>query len=245
MPKLILIRDLYNSIISIGMVKNMSNLIEINNFNKIYNTEDNDIIALNNVSLKINKGDFVAIVGTSGSGKSTLMNMIGCLDTPNSGEYLLDGIDILSQNDDKLSEIRNRKIGFIFQGFNLIQSLTAVENVELPLLYRNVSRHTRKDLAKQALTQVGLLDRISHLPSQMSGGQQQRVAIARAIAARPPILLADEPTGNLDKKSSIDIMEILMDLHQEGKTIILITHDMAIAKLAQRIFKMENGSLTE
>lgn len=222
----------------------MSSLIEINNIRKIYSTGDSVVMALDDVSLKIDKGEFVAIVGTSGSGKSTLMNMIGCLDMPTEGDYLLDNVNMADQTDDSLSEIRNRKIGFIFQGFNLVQSLTAIENVELPLLYRKVPRSTRRDLASDALCKVGLSERLHHLPSQMSGGQQQRVAIARAIAARPPILLADEPTGNLDKKSGIDVMDILLDLHNEGKTVILITHDMAVAKLAQRVVYMENGKLS-
>lgn len=222
----------------------MSSLIEINNIRKIYSTGDSVVMALDDVSLKIDKGEFVAIVGTSGSGKSTLMNMIGCLDMPTEGDYLLDNVNMADQTDDSLSEIRNRKIGFIFQGFNLVQNLTAIENVELPLLYRKVPRSTRRDLASDALCKVGLSERLHHLPSQMSGGQQQRVAIARAIAARPPILLADEPTGNLDKKSGIDVMDILLDLHNEGKTVILITHDMAVAKLAQRVVYMENGKLS-
>lgn len=220
-------------------------MITLTNINKTYYTNDTSIEAVSDINLTINEGEFVAIVGTSGSGKSTLMNIIGCLDLPTNGSYTLNGGNVLSKTDKALAEIRNKTIGFVFQSFNLVQSLTAIENVELPLLYRGVSRATRRFLAKQALSKVGLLDRLNHLPSQMSGGQQQRVAIARAIAARPPILLADEPTGNLDKASSSFIMDILLDLWNEGKTIVLITHDMGVAQLASRIVLMENGVLTE
>lgn len=225
--------------------KNGDCMITLANINKTYYTSDTSVVAVKDVNLNINEGEFVAIVGTSGSGKSTLMNIIGCLDLPTSGEYTLNGKSVLTRSDSALAEIRNKTIGFVFQSFNLVQSLTAIENVELPLLYRGVSRATRRFLAKQALSKVGLLDRLHHLPSQMSGGQQQRVAIARAIAARPPILLADEPTGNLDKASSAFIMDILLDLWNEGKTVVLITHDMAVAQLASRIVHMDNGELSE
>ncbi|MFZ2537766.1 MAG: ABC transporter ATP-binding protein, partial [Oscillospiraceae bacterium] len=203
----------------------MSALIEINKISKVYNPGENAVYALKDINLTIEKGEFIAIVGSSGSGKSTLMNILGCLDIPSSGTYSLEGSDVSSFSDDELSVIRNKKIGFIFQGFNLVQSLNAIENVELPLAYRGIKHSQRRELALQALQRVCLEDRAFHLPSQLSGGQQQRVAIARAIAARPPIILADEPTGNLDIKSGNDVMEILFDLNNEGKTIILITHD--------------------
>lgn len=219
----------------------MGSLIEIKKISKVYNPGENAVYALRDINLSVEKGEFIAIVGSSGSGKSTLMNMIGCLDTPTSGSYFIEGNDVSSFSDDELSGIRNKKIGFIFQGFNLVQSLNAVENVELPLAYRGIKHAERHTLALQALQRVALEERATHLPSQMSGGQQQRVAIARAIAARPPIILADEPTGNLDTKSGDAVMEILFDLNREGKTIILITHDMAIAKLAKRIIRVSDG----
>ena len=221
----------------------MSGLIEINQISKVYNPGENEVYALKDINLRIEKGEFIAIVGSSGSGKSTLMNILGCLDTPTYGSYFLEDCDVSRFSDDELSVIRNKKIGFIFQGFNLVQSLNAVENVELPLAYRGMKHSQRRELALQALQRVSLEERVMHLPSQMSGGQQQRVAIARAIAARPPIILADEPTGNLDSKSGDDVMEILFDLHKEGKTIILITHDMAIAQMAQRIVLVRDGSI--
>ncbi|MEG0693157.1 MAG: ABC transporter ATP-binding protein [Oscillospiraceae bacterium] len=221
----------------------MSALIEINKISKVYNPGENAVYALKDIDLTVEKGEFIAIVGSSGSGKSTLMNILGCLDTPTSGSYLLEGSDVSGFSDEELSIIRNKKIGFIFQGFNLVQSLNAIENVELPLAYRGIKHGQRRELALQALQRVSLEERMSHLPSQMSGGQQQRVAIARAIAARPPIILADEPTGNLDTKSGDDVMEVLFDLNKEGKTIILITHDMAIAKLAKRIVRVSDGMI--
>lgn len=222
----------------------MQNQIELQNIKKMYRTDEGDVYALDGISLSVSEGEFVAIVGTSGSGKSTLMNMLGCLDLPTAGDYHLDGTDVFSLDDNHLSDIRNRKIGFVFQGFNLVQSLSAVENVELPLLYRRVPRATRRELAQDALLKVGLQSRLKHLPSQMSGGQQQRVAIARAIAARPPILLADEPTGNLDRQSGQEVMRILLDLHSEGKTIVLITHDMEVARMASRIIRIESGTIS-
>ncbi|MBS5673484.1 MAG: ABC transporter ATP-binding protein, partial [Lachnospiraceae bacterium] len=192
---------------------------------KIYNPGENEVRALDDVSLDIGQGEFVAIIGQSGSGKSTFMNMLGCLDVPTSGHYYLNGKDVSSLSDDELSEIRNQEIGFIFQGFNLIQNLTALENVELPLIYRNVPAAERRRLSEESLKRVGLEKRMDHKPTEMSGGQQQRVAIARALAAAPPLILADEPTGNLDSKSSREIMDILRKLHTEGRTVILITHD--------------------
>lgn len=218
-------------------------LIEIKDVYKIYNPGENEVRALDGVSLSIDRGEFVAIVGQSGSGKSTLMNMLGLLDVPTSGEYYLDGEDVAHMTDDQLSEIRNKQIGFIFQGFNLISSLTAQANVELPLVYRGMKAEKRHKLSVDALEKVGLSHRLTHLPKQMSGGQQQRVAIARAVAARPPIILADEPTGNLDSRSGEDVMEILTNLYKEGRTVILITHDNGIADRAKRVIRIQDGQV--
>ena len=221
----------------------MDELIEIQDMCKIYNPGENEVRALDHVSLQINRNEFVAIIGQSGSGKSTLMNMLGCLDIPTSGTYILNGQDVSNLSDNELSDIRNKEIGFIFQGFNLIAGLTALENVELPLIYRGVGRKERLELSKIALEKVGLKSRIDHKPSEMSGGQQQRVAIARAIAQAPPVILADEPTGNLDSGSTKEIMEILKGLHQEGRTVILITHDNEIAAKAKRIIRIMDGRI--
>ncbi len=218
-------------------------LIEIRDMYKIYNPGENEVRAIDGVNLTIEHGEFVAIIGQSGSGKSTLMNMLGLLDVPTSGKYLLNGQDVEGLEDDELSEIRNKEIGFIFQGFNLITSLTAVENVELPLVYRGMKKEERNKLAVDALNRVGLSHRLDHLPKQMSGGQQQRVAIARAVAARPPIILADEPTGNLDSHSGVEVMKILHELHEEGRTVILITHDNDIANEAQRVIRIQDGQI--
>lgn len=218
-------------------------LIEIKDIYKIYNPGENEVRALDGISLNVEHGEFLAIVGQSGSGKSTLMNMLGLLDIPTSGTYTLDGVDVANMTDDELSEIRNKEIGFIFQGFNLIPSLTAVENVELPLVYRGMKKEERNKLALEALERVGLSHRLDHLPKQMSGGQQQRVAIARAVAARPPIILADEPTGNLDSHSGVEVMKILHELHEEGRTVILITHDNDIASEAERVIKISDGQI--
>lgn len=218
-------------------------LIEIRDMYKIYNPGENEVRALDGINLTVEHGEFLAIVGQSGSGKSTLMNMLGLLDIPTSGIYLLDGQDVDGLSDDELSEIRNKQIGFIFQGFNLITSLTATENVELPLVYRGMKKDERNKLAVEALERVGLSHRLDHLPKQMSGGQQQRVAIARAVAARPPIILADEPTGNLDSHSGIEVMKILHELHEEGRTVILITHDNDIANEAQRVIRIQDGQI--
>lgn len=220
-------------------------LIEIRDMKKIYNPGENEVHALDGVDLTICEQEFVAIIGHSGSGKSTLMNMLGCLDVPTTGSYKLHGIDVSDMDDDELSDVRNREIGFIFQGFNLIQNLTAVENVTLPLIYRGVSKRERDDLALRALEKVGLSHRLDHKPAQMSGGQQQRVAIARAIAQAPPIILADEPTGNLDSNSTREIMDILRGLHEEGRTVILITHDDEIAARAKRVIKIMDGKIEE
>ena len=218
-------------------------LIEIRDMYKIYNPGENEVRAIDGINLTIEHGEFVAIIGQSGSGKSTLMNMLGLLDVPTSGKYLLNGKDVEGLEDDELSEIRNKEIGFIFQGFNLITSLTAVENVELPLVYRGMKKEERNKLAIDALSRVGLSHRLDHLPKQMSGGQQQRVAIARAVAARPPIILADEPTGNLDSHSGVEVMKILHELHEEGRTVILITHDNEIANEAQRVIRIQDGQI--
>ena len=221
----------------------MSALVEIKDVCKVYNPGENEVRALDHVSLTIDEQEFVAIIGHSGSGKSTLMNMLGCLDVPTSGEYWLHGQDRSALSDDALSDIRNREIGFIFQGFNLIPNLTALENVELPLIYRGVSKSVREELSVEALKKVGLEHRMDHKPSEMSGGQQQRVAIARAIAQAPPVILADEPTGNLDSNSTKEIMDILKGLHKEGRTVILITHDNEIAAQAKRVIKIRDGKI--
>lgn len=221
----------------------MDELITIRDMCKIYNPGENEVRALDHVDLQIDRHEFVAIIGQSGSGKSTLMNMLGCLDVPTSGTYYLNGQDVSHLTDDELSDIRNREIGFIFQGFNLIANMTALENVELPLIYRGVPKKEREELSRTALKKVGLEKRMDHKPSEMSGGQQQRVAIARAIAQAPPVILADEPTGNLDSGSTKEIMGILKDLHKEGRTVILITHDNEIAARAKRIIRIMDGKI--
>ncbi len=219
-------------------------LIEIKNLVKTYQTGESSFNALDNVSLSVEEGEFVAIMGTSGSGKSTFMNTLGCLDKPTSGSYYLDGIDVLSLNADRLSEIRNLKLGFVFQGFNLIPRTSAIENVEMPMIYKGIAQHERLEKARQALKIVGLEHREHHLPNQMSGGQQQRVAIARAIVNDAPIILADEPTGNLDTKTSIEVMEFFVSLNeQSGKTIILVTHEPDIAEYSKRIVRFKDGKI--
>lgn len=218
-------------------------LIKVEDLCKIYNPGENEVRALDHVSLEIKKGELVAIIGQSGSGKSTFMNMLGCLDVPTSGRYYLNGTDVSEMSDNELSEVRNREIGFIFQGFNLIANLNAIENVELPLIYRGIDRKTRHQLAIDSLKLVGLEKRMDHKPSEMSGGQQQRVAIARAIAAQPPVILADEPTGNLDSASSREILEILQKMHKTGRTVILITHDNGIAAQARRVVRIMDGKI--
>ena len=223
----------------------MAELITLSNICKIYNPGENEVRALDDVNLTVDENEFVAIIGQSGSGKSTLMNMLGCLDVPTSGTYMLHRQDVSHMTDDELSDVRNKEIGFIFQGFNLIQNLTALENVELPLIYRNVGRKERLALSLEALRKVGLEKRLTHKPAEMSGGQQQRVAIARAIAQAPPVILADEPTGNLDSGSTKEIMGILRELHREGRTVILITHDNEIAAQAKRIIKIKDGRISE
>lgn len=220
-------------------------MIEIHNLYKTYQINQIQIQALKNINLSIRKNEFVAIVGPSGSGKTTLMNMLGCLDTPTSGTYILDNVEVSSLTDDELAEIRNQKIGFVFQNFNLIQKLTAIENVELPLIYMGVKSSERLKRAKSALEKVGLGDRLHHKPNELSGGQQQRVAIARALINNPPIIFADEPTGNLDSKSGAEIMSLLKELHKNGNTIVLITHDNEIANQADRIIRISDGTIVE
>ena len=228
-------------------------LVRVVDLCKVYNPGENEVRALDHVNLEIHKGEFVAIIGQSGSGKSTFMNMLGCLDVPTSGKYYLNGTDVSTMKDNDLSVVRNKEIGFIFQGFNLIANLTAIENVELPLIYRGIDRKTRRKLAVESLKKVGLEKRMDHKPNEMSGGQQQRVAIARAlctnqpiaraIAAKPPVILADEPTGNLDSASSREIMEILKGMHRSGETLILITHDNGIAAQAKRVVRIMDGKI--
>ena len=219
-------------------------LIDIQNLYKIYNEgKESEVRALDGVSLQIDRGEFVAIVGQSGSGKSTLMNVLGCLDIPTYGQYHLNGTDVTSLSDRSLARIRNREIGFIFQGYNLIQELNALENVTLPLIYQGVYVWEREEIAMAALAKVGMDDRAHHRPSEMSGGQQQRVAIARAIATHPPVIMADEPTGALDSKTGRHVLEILHTLHEEGSTVILITHDNGIAATAERIVRLSDGHI--
>ena len=220
-------------------------LIEVRDVYKIYNPGENQVNALDGVSITIDEGEFVAIIGQSGSGKSTLMNMLGLLDTPTHGEYYINGKLVDDLTDDQMSAIRNEEIGFIFQGFNLISSLTALENVELPLVYRGMPKQERREISQDALERVGLGERMNHLPAEMSGGQQQRVAVASAIAAKPPVILADEPTGNLDTKSTKEVMAILHELKDEGRTVIVITHDNEIAEEAERVIRIRDGKVVE
>lgn len=220
-------------------------LIKIESLSKCYQMGSETLKALDDVSLSVNQGDFLAIIGPSGSGKSTLMNMLGCLDVPSEGDYWLDGQKVNIMNDDQLAEIRNRKIGFIFQGFNLLPKLTAFENVELPLIYRRVPTKERRELALASLEKVGLSDRIHHRPKELSGGQQQRVAVARALVGNPPILLADEPTGALDTKTGKEVLDLMHHLNEQGHTIVLITHDLDIANKAKRIIRIQDGKLYE
>lgn len=219
----------------------MKHLIELSHINKYYSGKSSSIHVLKNISLNIDRGEFVAITGSSGSGKSTLMNILGCLDIPTSGRYTLSGFNVMDMSERQQAHIRNKEIGFIFQGFNLIPALTAIENVELPLIYKGISYKKRKELAETALRTVKLEKRMNHKPYELSGGQQQRVAIARAIATRPPIILADEPTGNLDSHAGEVILNTLIQLNKLGKTVILITHDNGVAKRAGRQIKISDG----
>ena len=219
-------------------------LIEIKNLIKTYFAGENSFNALDDVSLSIKSGEFVAIMGHSGSGKSTFMNMLGCLDKPTSGSYFLDGIDVMSLNSDELADLRNLKLGFVFQGFNLISRTSALENVEMPMIYKGLVSEERKIKSQEALKIVGLENRMGHFPNQMSGGQQQRVAIARAIVNDAPIILADEPTGNLDTKTSVEVMEFFVRLNEvQKKTIILVTHEPDIAQYAKRVVKFQDGKI--
>ncbi|MUT65055.1 ABC transporter ATP-binding protein [Paenibacillus sp. NEAU-GSW1] len=220
-------------------------LIEMSNIVKYYTMARERTTILHEVSLTVNHGDFLAVVGPSGSGKSTLMNIIGCLDVPNEGSYKLDGTEIKGQSDNKLTEMRNKKIGFIFQGYHLLPKLTALENCELPLIYRGMSGKERKARALEALERVGLGHRLHHRQNELSGGQQQRVAIARALATNPPLLLADEPTGALDSKTGMEVLGMMEELNRAGQTIILITHDMEVAQRASRTVVIRDGVLTE
>ncbi len=219
-------------------------MIKIEDMYKIYKVGDVEVRALNGVSLHIEPKEFVSIIGPSGSGKSTLMNMIGCLDTPTSGKYLIDGVPIELRSENQLARIRNKKIGFIFQVYNLLPKLTALENVELPLIYQGINPKLRREMAIEALKRVGMEDRMRHKPKELSGGQQQRVAIARALSSRPPLILADEPTGALDSKSGVQVMEMLNEIHQEGNTVVLITHNSDIARQAQRVIRIADGVIT-
>ncbi len=220
-------------------------MISLSNISKMYLVGDEEVHALDHASMNIEQGEFVSIIGPSGSGKSTLMNIIGCLDTADAGIYMLDDIPIEDYTENELAHIRNKKIGFVFQNFNLIAKLTAEENVELPLIYQGVKRSERTRLVKEAMERVGLQKRAKHLPTELSGGQQQRVAIARAIVTKPSLILADEPTGNLDSKTSQEIMDIFHELHKQGNTIVLITHDDEVAKQASRSIRIRDGKVSE
>ena len=220
-------------------------MIDLKDISRVYQVGSERVYALNKANLHISPGEFVSIIGPSGSGKSTLMNIVGCLDVADSGTYLLDGTPIEDYSENELARIRNRKIGFVFQNFNLISKLTAAENVELPLIYQKVPRSERKERVEAALARVNLQKRAKHLPTELSGGQQQRVAIARAIVTKPSLILADEPTGNLDSKTTIEIMDIFHELHAGGNTIVLITHDDEVARQASRIVRIKDGKLSE
>ena len=218
-------------------------IIEFKDIYKIYSMGESEVRAANGISFTVCRGEFVAIVGASGSGKSTCMNIIGCLDTPTSGTYLLDGIDVSTMNEKQLAHVRNRELGFIFQQYNLIPKLTILENVELPLLYKGIKSSERTELAKLALERVGLSDQLAKLPSQLSGGQQQGASIARALAGNPPVILADEPTGALDSKTGRDVLDFLKKLHADGTTIVLITHDNTIADQIPRVIRIHDGEI--
>jgi putative ABC transport system ATP-binding protein len=220
-------------------------VIQVHEVTKVYDLGQVKVRALRNVSLRIDRGDFVAVMGSSGSGKSTLMNILGCLDTPTSGRYLIDGIDVSAMDQDGLSDLRNRKIGFIFQSFNLVPRTSALANVELPLAYAGVSRAERRSRAEEALGSVGMTDRLHHEPSELSGGQQQRVAVARAIVTNPSLILADEPTGNLDSHSTEDVLAIFSRLNAEGRTVVLITHEPDVAAQSKRLIRLSDGEIVE
>jgi len=219
----------------------MKEVIQTKNLSKVYQMGSQEVWALRSIDIQINQGEYVALMGPSGSGKSTLMNLLGCLDSPSGGEFWLNGIRVAGMNDDELAEVRNKQIGFVFQTFNLLPKLTALENVALPLVYAGVSRQERLKRAAAVLESVGLSERKDHRPNELSGGQRQRVAIARALINDPAIILADEPTGNLDSKTSHEIMGILDDIHRRGNTIILVTHEPDIAEFAERIVRLKDG----
>jgi putative ABC transport system ATP-binding protein len=220
-------------------------MIDLIDIYKIYKIGDNEIRALDGVSLHVDKNEFVAIVGQSGSGKSTCMNMIGCLDIPTSGQYIINGRDASKLKEDELSDLRNITLGFIFQQYNLISKLNVFENVELPLIYRGIEKSKRKKLVEDSLERVGLTGRLLNMPSQLSGGQQQRVSIARALSGNPPVILADEPTGALDSKTGIEVLSLLKEINNEGNTVILITHDNSIAAQAKRVVRLQDGRIIE
>jgi putative ABC transport system ATP-binding protein len=223
----------------------MSEVILTKDLSKVYLMGDHEVWALRSIDLSVSENEYVAMMGPSGSGKSTLMNLIGCLDSPSNGQYLLSGIDVSAMSDDELADVRNKRIGFIFQTFNLLPKLSALENVALPLVYAGISKALRQKRAKEVLESVGLQDRITHKPNELSGGQRQRVAIARALVNNPSIILADEPTGNLDSKTSLEIMSILDQIHKNGNTIILVTHEPDIAEYAHRVIKLRDGLIEE
>ena len=218
-------------------------MLELKDIRKIYRLDGKEIAALDGIDLKIEDGEFVAIIGASGSGKSTLLNILGCLDSASSGEYFIDGKNVSGLSMSALSRVRGKKIGFVFQNFSLVPTLTAYENVDLPLVYRGISAHQRKEAVNNALDAVGMSARKNHLPSQLSGGQMQRVAVARAVAGSPSVILADEPTGNLDRKNSDEVMYLLKEFNNLGRSVVLVTHDMAVAKKADRIVKITNGKI--
>lgn len=222
-----------------------AHLIEMSELTRVYDLGPQQIFALRGVNLTIEPGEYVAIMGPSGSGKSTLMNIIGCLDTPSSGSYLLDGVPVETLNDDELAAIRNKKIGFVFQTFNLLARTTALQNVELPLVYAKIPRTERRRLAEEALVAVGLADRMSHQPNELSGGQRQRVAIARALVNKPSLLLADEPTGNLDSQTGREILDLFHELHARGNSIIMVTHEDDVAREAARVIHIRDGRVKD
>src|SRR5438477_11748505 len=224
---------------------NPSHLIEMRELTGVYQLGPQEIYALRGVDLIIGNGEYVAIMGPSGSGKSTLMNIIGCLDRPSAGRYLLDGIPVESMDDDELAAIRNKKIGFVFQTFNLLARTTALQNVELPLIYAKISKYERREMAEQALTAVGLGDRMNHQPNELSGGQRQRVAIARALVNKPSLLLADEPTGNLDSQTGREILDLFRELHRTGNSIIMVTHEDDVAREAKRVIHIRDGKIQD
>ena len=220
-------------------------VIQVHDVSKVFELGAIRVQALRGVSLRIDTGDFVAIMGSSGSGKSTLMNILGCLDAPTGGRYLIDGVDVAHMDQDDLADLRNRKIGFVFQSFNLVPRTTAVANVELPLAYAGLSRPERRRRAEAALESMGMSDRLQHMPSELSGGQQQRVAVARAIVTNPSLILADEPTGNLDSHSTEDVLDIFSELHEDGRTVVVITHEPDVAARAERTIQLSDGQIVQ